>query len=70
MNLKCHECADIAIKDGKEDAENASEALSLFPVTQVLSTSAGVMVTTTALPLCYLHRKLQVKQSSSGLVTA
>lgn len=72
MNLKCHECVDIAIKNGKdatEVAEQASDALSLFPVTQILNTSAGVLATSTAVPMCFLHRKLMSK-NSSGLVTA
>lgn len=71
-SLKCHECVDIAIKNGKdalEASQEVSEALSLFPVTQILNTSAGVLATSTAVPMCYLHRKLQAK-GNSGLVTA
>jgi len=72
MNLKCHECLDIAIKNGISSIDEvvASDAISLFPVMQVMSTSAGMIVTNTALPLCWQHRSLQAKKSSSALLTA
>ncbi len=73
MHIKCSPCTDIAIKNGEtapEAADSLPEAISWFPVIQVLNLGNNASAVSTALPMCYPCRKLQMHQNSRGLVAA
>ena len=68
--MLCSPCTDDAIQQGLDGTETVAEAVSQFPVVQVVAASGVATPLIVALPMCRSCRSKQASRSKSGLVTA